>query len=149
MLWWLFQLLKAGLSLSGLLHGPRRCEELFPSNFLVALWSPRAFIFATQLLPPVIMDLYKMNFSSCRPWAVPEYSGHNLITRFMNIIIKQRLHNIVSKTALKYASETWALRSRDKQRLEAAQMTFMKIPMWSDQKRQTEKYRFKNTIRRN
>jgi hypothetical protein len=40
--------------------------------------------------------------------------------------IKQRLHNIVSKPALKYASETWTLKSRDKQRLEAAQMTFMR-----------------------
>jgi hypothetical protein len=29
--------------------------------------------------------------------------------------IKQRLHNKVSKPALKYASETWTLRSQDKQ----------------------------------
>jgi ribonucleotide reductase alpha subunit len=40
--------------------------------------------------------------------------------------IKPRLNNLVSKPALKYASETWTLRSRDKQRLEAAQMTFMR-----------------------
>jgi hypothetical protein len=40
--------------------------------------------------------------------------------------IKQTLHNIVSKPALKCASETCTLRSRDKQRLEAAQMTFMR-----------------------
>jgi hypothetical protein len=29
--------------------------------------------------------------------------------------IKQRLHNIISKPALKYGSETWTLRARDKQ----------------------------------
>jgi hypothetical protein len=40
--------------------------------------------------------------------------------------IKQRLHNIVSKAALKCASETRTVRSRDKQRLEAAQMTFLR-----------------------
>jgi hypothetical protein len=40
--------------------------------------------------------------------------------------IKQRLGNIVSKPVLKYASEMWVLRSRDKQRLVAAHMTFMR-----------------------
>jgi hypothetical protein len=40
--------------------------------------------------------------------------------------IKPRLLNIVSKPALNYASETYTLRARDKQRLEAAQVTFMR-----------------------
>jgi hypothetical protein len=40
--------------------------------------------------------------------------------------IKRRLHHTVSKLALKYASEIWTLRSRDKQRMGAAQMTFMR-----------------------
>jgi hypothetical protein len=39
---------------------------------------------------------------------------------------KLRIHNITAKTALKYGSETWMLNKRDKQRLEAAQMRFLR-----------------------
>jgi hypothetical protein len=35
---------------------------------------------------------------------------------------KLKLHNITSKPALKYGSETWVMNKRDTQRLEAAQM---------------------------
>jgi hypothetical protein len=63
-------------------------------------------------------------------------------------VIKQRLHNIVSKPALKYANETWTLKVRDKQRLEAAQMTFMRS-LCGVTIRDIEIYRFENTIRRN
>jgi hypothetical protein len=37
---------------------------------------------------------------------------------------KLRLHNITAKAALKFGSEVWVLKKRDKQRLEAAQMKF-------------------------
>ena len=40
--------------------------------------------------------------------------------------VKQRIHNIVSKPALKYSCETWVLGSREKSRLEAAQMRFLR-----------------------
>jgi hypothetical protein len=39
---------------------------------------------------------------------------------------KLRIHNITPKTAFKYGSETWVLNKRDKQRLEAAQMRFLR-----------------------
>ena len=35
-----------------------------------------------------------------------------------------RLHNIICKAALKCGSENWILKSRRRQRLEAAQMQF-------------------------
>jgi hypothetical protein len=37
---------------------------------------------------------------------------------------KLRTHNITAKAALKFGSEVWVLKKRDKQRLEAAQMKF-------------------------
>jgi hypothetical protein len=36
------------------------------------------------------------------------------------------IHNITAKIDLKYGSETWVLNKRDKQRLEAAQMRFLR-----------------------
>jgi len=40
----------------------------------------------------------------------------------MNKETKLRIHNITAKATLKYGSETWVLRKREEQRLEAAQM---------------------------
>jgi hypothetical protein len=40
--------------------------------------------------------------------------------------VKQTLHNLVSKAALKYANEAWVLRSRDNEIFEAVQITFMR-----------------------
>jgi len=34
--------------------------------------------------------------------------------------------NITAKTALKFGSEAWVLKKREEQRLEAAQMTFLR-----------------------
>jgi hypothetical protein len=39
---------------------------------------------------------------------------------------KLRLHNITSKTSLCYGSETWTINKRDAQKLEAAQMRFLR-----------------------
>jgi predicted deacetylase len=39
---------------------------------------------------------------------------------------KLKLHNITSKPALKYGSENWVMNKRDTQRLEAAQMRFLR-----------------------
>jgi hypothetical protein len=39
---------------------------------------------------------------------------------------KLRIHNITAKAALKFGSEAWALKERDEQRLEAAQMKFLR-----------------------
>jgi hypothetical protein len=39
---------------------------------------------------------------------------------------KLRIHNITAKAALKFGSEAWALKKRDEQRLEAAQMKFLR-----------------------
>ena len=44
----------------------------------------------------------------------------------MNKETKLRIHNITAKAALKLGSETWVLKKREKQRLEAAQMKFLR-----------------------
>jgi len=43
----------------------------------------------------------------------------------MNKEPKLRIHNITAKAALKFGSEDWVLKKREKQRLEAAQMKFL------------------------
>jgi len=44
----------------------------------------------------------------------------------MNKGTKLRIRNITAKAALKFGSETWVLRKREEQRLEAAQMKFLR-----------------------
>ena len=44
----------------------------------------------------------------------------------MNKETKLRIHNIAAKAALKFGSEAWVLKKREEQRLEAAQMKFLK-----------------------
>jgi hypothetical protein len=64
--------------------------------------------------------------------------------------VKETLQNLVSKAALKYANETWVLRSRDKERFEAAQMTFMRSLFGvteRESERDTEKCRHDVRIR--
>ena len=39
---------------------------------------------------------------------------------------KLRIHNMTAKAALKFGSEVWVLKKRDEQRLEAAQMKFLR-----------------------
>ena len=44
----------------------------------------------------------------------------------MNKETKLRIHNITTKAALKFGSEAWVLKKRQEQRLEAAQMKFLR-----------------------
>ena len=44
----------------------------------------------------------------------------------MNKETKLRIHNNTAKAALKFGSEAWVLRKREEQRLEAAQMKFLR-----------------------
>jgi len=44
----------------------------------------------------------------------------------MNKETKLRIHNITAKAALIFGSEAWVLKKREEQRLEAAQMTFLR-----------------------
>ena len=44
----------------------------------------------------------------------------------MNKETKLRIRNITAKAALKFGSEAWVLKKREKQRLEAAQMKFLR-----------------------
>ena len=44
----------------------------------------------------------------------------------MNKETKLRIHNITAKAALKYGSEAWVLKKREEERLEAAQMKFLR-----------------------
>ena len=44
----------------------------------------------------------------------------------MNKETKLRIHNITANAALEFGSEAWVLKKREKQRLEAAQMKFLR-----------------------
>jgi len=44
----------------------------------------------------------------------------------MNKETKLRIHNITVKAALKFGSEAWVLKKREEQRLEEAQMKFLR-----------------------
>ena len=44
----------------------------------------------------------------------------------MNKETKLRIYNITAKAALKFGSEAWVLKKREQQRLEAAQMKFLR-----------------------
>jgi len=44
----------------------------------------------------------------------------------MNKETKLRIHNITAKAALKFGSEAWVLKKTEEQRLEAAQMKFLR-----------------------
>jgi len=44
----------------------------------------------------------------------------------MNKETKLRIHNITAKAELKFGSEAWVLKKREEQRLEAAQMKFLR-----------------------
>ena len=44
----------------------------------------------------------------------------------MNKETKLRIHNIAAKAALKFGSEVWVLKKREEQRLEAAQIKFLR-----------------------
>ena len=44
----------------------------------------------------------------------------------MNKETKLRIHNITAKAALKFGSKAWVLKKREEQRLEAAQMIFLR-----------------------
>ena len=44
----------------------------------------------------------------------------------MNNETKLKIHNITAKAALKFGSEAWVLKKREEQRLEAAQMKFLR-----------------------
>ena len=45
----------------------------------------------------------------------------------MNKETKIRIQNITAKEALKFGSEAWVLKKREEQRLEAAQMKFLRL----------------------
>ena len=53
--------------------------------------------------------------------AIRRHSGKQ-----MNKETKLRIHNITAKAALKFGSEAWVLKKSEEQRLEAAQMKFLK-----------------------
>ena len=44
----------------------------------------------------------------------------------MNKETQLRIHNLTAKAALKFGSEAWVLNKREEQRLEAAQMKFLR-----------------------
>ena len=61
---------------------------------------------------------------------VCKYKLHNYYS-FLQILTnnkscKLRIHNITAKAALKFGSEVWVLKKREEQRLEAAQMKFLR-----------------------
>ena len=53
-------------------------------------------------------------------------SLRNLSDEQMNKETKLRIHNITAKAALKFGSEAWILKKREEQRLETAQLKFLR-----------------------
>ena len=49
-----------------------------------------------------------------------------LVSQILFFFIYLRIHNITAKAALRFGSEVWVLKKREEQRLEAAQMTFLR-----------------------
>jgi hypothetical protein len=49
-----------------------------------------------------------------------------LVTKQMTKGTQLRIHNVTAKAALKFGSEAWVLKKRDEQRLEAAEMKFVR-----------------------
>jgi hypothetical protein len=52
---------------------------------------------------------------------MPRYFGKQITKE-----AKLRIHNITAKATLKFGSEAWVLKKRNEQRLEAAQMKFLR-----------------------
>jgi hypothetical protein len=56
--------------------------------------------------------------------------GRRFITKYFCLIIycltKLRIYNITAKAALKFGSEAWVLKKREEQRLETAEMEFLR-----------------------
>ena len=50
----------------------------------------------------------------------------DILEKKMNKETKLRIDNITTKSALKFGSEAWVLRKREEQRLDAAQMKFLR-----------------------
>jgi len=72
-------------------------------------------------------------FTTTAHWDVPPISSEceclYCLYNFgkqMNKETKLRIHNITAKAALKFGSEAWILKKREEQRLEAAQMKFLR-----------------------
>ena len=65
---------------------------------------------------------------SVYPSIIPNYNQRSNTETFWktNKETKLRIHNIIAKAALKFGSEAWVLRKREEQRLEAAQMKFLR-----------------------
>ena len=76
----------------------------------------------------------------------------------MNKETKLRIHDIPAKAAMKFRSEAWVLKKRKEQRLEAAQMKFLrhllgitkldkeKKPMYQGKNRSTEYSKGNKTV---
>ena len=68
----------------------------------------------------LFINLYLFtNFNSF--WAIRRHFGKQMTKE-----TKLRIHNITAKAGLKFGSEVWVLKKRDEQRLEAAQMKFLR-----------------------
>jgi hypothetical protein len=70
-------------------------------------------------------------FSPCFLPDLPYYSDYLPILLFVVFVIfvfeiKLRLHNIISKPALQYGSETWVLGAENKRRIETSEMRFLR-----------------------
>jgi hypothetical protein len=53
-------------------------------------------------------------------------SLEDILEKNMRPEIQVRMHNVLSKPAMMYGSETWILRSQDCGRLETSQMRFLR-----------------------
>jgi len=98
----------------------------------------------SKLLYPWHLGLLSWGWDWRKPWSLPgppagywvDYISYiynktnGAIRRHfgkqMNKVTNLRIHNITAKAAVKVGSEAWVLEKREEQRLEAAQMKFLK-----------------------
>ena len=97
------------------------------------------FIILTYLVP-VLFTFYIQGISEYGSDIEDKLQTYNKINgvirrhfgKQMNKETKLRIHNITAKAALKFGSEAWVLKKREEQRLEAAQMKFLRHLLWNN-----------------
>ena len=108
-------------------------------SLLLLLLLPSAMVLVYSIDLPSRITICKFLIISIDKFRITNYKHTNKQTynkingairrhfgKQMDKEIKLRIHNITTKAALKFGSEVWVLKKREEQRLEAAQMEFLR-----------------------
>ena len=85
--------------------------KIFSTSSLITFLSPEIVV----IIIIIMQTCNKMN------WVIRRHFGKQI-----NKESKSRIHNITAKAALKFGSEAWVLKKREEERLQAAQMKFLR-----------------------